>query len=597
MGVDAIITVLVVLGTVGLLAFTRFSADIIFLAGLTVLLVLNILSPAEALAGLANEGMVTVGVLFVVVAGLRETGGITWIAQKVLGHPKSLLRAQTRLVFPVAIFSAFLNNTPIVAMLIPGIAEWAKNHRYSVSKLMIPLSYAAILGGTCTLIGTSTNLVVNGLLLNEISARGTSDADIHPLGMFEIGAVGLPVALIGLGYILLLSRRALPERQTVMSEIDNPREYTIEMTVDPNGPLIGKSIEQAGLRHLSGVFLAEIEREGEIIPAVSPTETLKGNDRLVFVGVVDSVVDLQKIRGLLPATNQVFKLDAPRSRRCLIEVVVSNSCPLIGKSIREGKFRSVYQAAIIAVARNGERIRKKIGDIVLRPGDTLLLETRPSFVEQQRNSRDFFLVSKIENSTPPRHERAWVALIILVGMVVAATVGWMSMLEAAMVAAGLMIITRCCTGAVARRSVDWSVLIVIAASFGIGRALDTTGAAGEIAGAVLSLAQSNPWVALALVYLITTLFTEIITNNAAAVLVFPIALSLSQQLDVNFMPFAICIMMGASASFATPIGYQTNLMVYGPGGYRFGDYFRFGSPLNLIVGVVSVTLAPLIWPF
>lgn len=597
MGVDAIITVLVVLGTVGLLAFTRFSADIIFLAGLTVLLVLNILSPAQALAGLANEGMVTVGVLFVVVAGLRETGGITWIAQKVLGHPKSLLRAQTRLVFPVAIFSAFLNNTPIVAMLIPGIAEWAKNHRYSVSKLMIPLSYAAILGGTCTLIGTSTNLVVNGLLLNEISARGTSDANIHPLGMFEIGAVGLPVALIGLGYILLLSRRALPERQTVMSEIDNPREYTIEMTVDPNGPLIGKSIEQAGLRHLSGVFLAEIEREGEIIPAVSPTETLRGNDRLVFVGVVDSVVDLQKIRGLLPATNQVFKLDAPRSRRCLIEVVVSNSCPLIGKSIREGKFRSVYQAAIIAVARNGERIHKKIGDIVLRPGDTLLLETRPSFVEQQRNSRDFFLVSKIENSTPPRHERAWVALIILVGMVVAATVGWMSMLEAAMVAAGLMIITRCCTGAVARRSVDWSVLIVIAASFGIGRALDTTGAAGEIAGAVLSLAQSNPWVALALVYLITTLFTEIITNNAAAVLVFPIALSLSQQLDVNFMPFAICIMMGASASFATPIGYQTNLMVYGPGGYRFGDYFRFGSPLNLIVGVVSVTLAPFIWPF
>lgn len=597
MGVDAIITVLVVLGTVGLLAFTRFSADIIFLAGLTVLLVLNILSPAQALAGLANEGMVTVGVLFVVVAGLRETGGITWIAQKVLGHPKSLLRAQTRLVFPVAIFSAFLNNTPIVAMLIPGIAEWAKNHRYSVSKLMIPLSYAAILGGTCTLIGTSTNLVVNGLLLNEISARGTSDANIHPLGMFEIGAVGLPVALIGIGYILLLSRRALPERQTVMSEIDNPREYTIEMTVDPNGPLIGKSIEQAGLRHLSGVFLAEIEREGEIIPAVSPTETLRGNDRLVFVGVVDSVVDLQKIRGLLPATNQVFKLDAPRSRRCLIEVVVSNSCPLIGKSIREGKFRSVYQAAIIAVARNGERIRKKIGDIVLRPGDTLLLETRPSFVEQQRNSRDFFLVSKIENSTPPRHERAWVALIILVGMVVAATVGWMSMLEAAMVAAGLMIITRCCTGAVARRSVDWSVLIVIAASFGIGRALDTTGAAGEIAGAVLSLAQSNPWVALALVYLITTLFTEIITNNAAAVLVFPIALSLSQQLDVNFMPFAICIMMGASASFATPIGYQTNLMVYGPGGYRFGDYFRFGSPLNLLVGVVSVTLAPFIWPF
>lgn len=597
MGIDAIIAVLVVLGIVALLALTRYSPDIIFLAGLTVLMVLNILSPAEALAGLANEGMITVGVLFVVVTGLRETGGITWIAQKVLGHPRTLFRAQARLVFPVSLFSAFLNNTPIVAMLIPGIAEWAKNHRYSVSKLMIPLSYAAILGGTCTLIGTSTNLVVNGLLLNELDKQGTSNDHIHQLGMFEIGAIGLPVALLGLGYILLFSRRALPDRQTVMSEMDNPREYTIEMTVDPAGPLIGKSIEQAGLRHLSGVFLAEVEREGEIIPAVSPTEILRGNDRLVFVGVVDSVVDLQKIRGLLPATNQVFKLDAPRSRRCLIEVVVSNSCPLIGKSVREGKFRSVYQAAIIAVARNGERIRRKIGDIVLRPGDTLLLETRPSFVEQQRNSRDFFLVSRVENSTPPQHERAWIALTILIGMVFVATIGWLSMLEAAMVAAGLMIITRCCTGAIARRSVDWSVLLVIAASFGIGRALDTTGAAATIAGGVLSLAQANPWLALALVYLITTIFTEIITNNAAAVLVFPIALALSEQLGVNFMPFAICIMMGASASFATPIGYQTNLMVYGPGGYRFGDYFRFGAPLNLLVGVVSVTLAPFIWPF
>ncbi len=597
MGIDAIIAVLIVLGIVALLALTRYSPDIIFLAGLTVLMVLNILSPAEALAGLANEGMITVGVLFVVVTGLRETGGITWIAQKVLGHPRTLFRAQARLVFPVSLFSAFLNNTPIVAMLIPGIAEWAKNHRYSVSKLMIPLSYAAILGGTCTLIGTSTNLVVNGLLLNELDKQGTSNDHIHQLGMFEIGAIGLPVALLGLGYILLFSRRALPDRQTVMSEMDNPREYTIEMTVDPAGPLIGKSIEQAGLRHLSGVFLAEVEREGEIIPAVSPTEILRGNDRLVFVGVVDSVVDLQKIRGLLPATNQVFKLDAPRSRRCLIEVVVSNSCPLIGKSVREGKFRSVYQAAIIAVARNGERIRRKIGDIVLRPGDTLLLETRPSFVEQQRNSRDFFLVSRVENSTPPQHERAWIALTILIGMVFVATIGWLSMLEAAMVAAGLMIITRCCTGAIARRSVDWSVLLVIAASFGIGRALDTTGAAATIAGGVLSLAQANPWLALALVYLITTIFTEIITNNAAAVLVFPIALALSEQLGVNFMPFAICIMMGASASFATPIGYQTNLMVYGPGGYRFGDYFRFGAPLNLLVGVVSVTLAPFIWPF
>jgi di/tricarboxylate transporter len=334
-----------------------------------------------------------------------------------------------------------------------------------------------------------------------------------------------------------------------------------------------------------------------VLPAVAPQEQLLAHDRLVFVGVVESVVDLQRIRGLKPATDQVFKLDAPRSERVLLEAVVSNSCPLIGMTIRDGQFRTTYNAVVIAVARNGERIRKKIGDIILRPGDTLLLEAPPSFSEQQRNSRDFFLVSAIRGSTPPRHERVAISLAILGAMVAIVTIGLVSMLQGALLAAGAMLLTRCCSASEARASIDFQLLIVIAGAFGIGRALATSGAANVVAHTLTGWAGSNPLIALAAIYGVTMLFTEMITNNAAAVLVFPIAIATAGDLNVNPMPFVVAIMMAASASFSTPIGYQTNLMVYGPGGYRFTDYFRIGIPLNCLMWLTTVLIAPLIWPF
>lgn len=574
----------------GVLVCTRISADVVFLGGLTLLLATSILEPGEALKGLANEGMVTVGVLFVVVAGLRETGAVTWLVDRLLGRPQSVLGAQVRIMAPVSVLSALLNNTPVVAMMIPGITDWARKRGLSVSKLLLPLSYAAILGGTCTLIGTSTNLVVNGLYKSEYP-------ELSGLGMFEITKVALPCAVLGMTYLLLFSRWLIPDRRPAISTTDDPREYTVEMLVEPNSGLVGQTIEQAGLRHLSGMYLAEIDRSGRILPAVGPQERLEAGDRLVFVGVVESVVDLQRIRGLTPATDQVFKLDAPRSERCLIEAVVSDSCPLIGMTIRDGQFRSVYNAAVIAVARNAQRIQKKIGDIMLQSGDTLLLEANPAFATQQRNSRDFFLVSRIENSRPPRHDRAVIAWGILLAMVGVVTLQLVSLMTAAMVAAGLMVLTRCCRATEARANVDWSVLLVIAATFGIGEALKKTGAAGAMATHLVDLAGEDPWLTLAAIYFVTMLFTEMITNNAAAVLVFPIAIAAAAELDVNVMPFIITIMMAASASFSTPIGYQTNLMVYGPGGYRFVDYLRVGIPLNLLMWITTVLLVPRIWSF
>jgi di/tricarboxylate transporter len=581
-------TIAVLLLTLGLLAWGKTSPAAIMWGAVALLLGAGILNERSALAGLANEGMVTVAILYLVGAGVTETGAIDFIAHRVLGSPKSPTVAVARLMLPTAAISAFINNTPLVAMLIPIVGDWAKKNRIPVSKLMLPLSYAAILGGTCSLIGTSTNLIISGLYVKQFG---------KPLEMFTISWVGIPATLAGCAFVILVGKRLLPDRTPALSQLTDPRQYTVEMLVDESSPMVGKTIEEAGLRHLPGVYLAEIDRDGMVLPAVSPDERLRKNDRLVFVGVVDSVVDLQRTRGLVPATDQVFKLSEPRSQRCLIEAVVSNTCSLVGKTIRDARFRSHYNAVVLAVARNGERLSGKIGDIQMTTGDTLLLEGHPSFVETHRNSRDFFLVSQLQNSQPRSYERAGYALAIVVGMIAAAGFGWLPMLHAAVIAAALMILTRCVTVEGARKYLNADVLLAISASFAISEALEKTGAARMIAESITSLAAGNPWGTLAMIYLGTVLVTEAVTNNAAAALMFPLAIKAAEALGVNHFPFVIIVMVAASAGFATPIGYQTNLMVYGPGGYKFSDYVKIGVPLDILVGIIAVLIAPLVWPF
>tara|TARA_R110002095_G_scaffold137217_1_gene118930 strand:+ start:2236 stop:4011 length:1776 start_codon:yes stop_codon:yes gene_type:complete len=584
-----VVTFLVLGGVVGSLTFLRAGADTILMGGLTILVVSGVVQAKDAVAGFANEGLIAVAFLFVVSEGIRQTGGVAFTGQQLLGRPRSLTDAQARVMFPSALLSAFLNNTPVVAMMMPVISDWAKKMRISISHLMLPLSYAAILGGLCTLVGTSTTLVVDGLL---------QDHDNHPgLSMFEIAWIGVPVMIIGLLYLLVFSRWLLPERKPAITPMDDPREYTVEMIVEPGCPLIGKTIEQAGLRHLPGMYLMEIDRRDEVIAAVSSNERLAANDQLVFVGVVESVIDLQKIPGLKPATDQLFKLSGPRSERCLIEAVVSDSFRFINMSIRTAKFRANYNAAVIAVARNGQRINKKIGDIELQRGDTLLIEAHPSFIDQQRNSREFFLVSQVEDSTPPRHERAWIARTILLAMILMVAIFNVKMIVAAMVAAGLMTATRCCSATEAKRSIDWGVLITIAAGLGIGRAIENSGAATTIASAFIGMANNSPLIVLSMLSFITLIFTNLITAKATATLIFPITVAAASSLNVDLMPFVITLIISAASCFATPIGYQTNMMVFGPGGYKYGDYLRIGGPLTLIVWILTVIIVPLAWPF
>lgn len=568
---------------------TAISVDIILFAGLAVIFILGIIPAEEALSGFSNEGMLTVAALYIVAAGLKETGAIHFIVQKVMGDARTVKKAQLRIMSPVMVMSAFLNNTPIVASFIPALERWSRISQIPVSKILIPLSYAAILGGTCTLIGTSTNLIINGLMIEE--------ASIRLIGLFEPALIGIPCAIAGFIYLFVFGDKLLPVRGSSLDTFKDPREYTIEMIVKEDSALSEKTIEEAGLRNLPGLFLIEIQRNKRAIPAVGPYEKLRSKDRLIFTGIVDSIIDLQQISGLEPATEQVFKLNAPRNERKMIEAVVSRSNPLVGRTIRGGKFRDRYDAVVLAVSRSGERINEKIGDITLKSGDVLLLESHPNFVNKYRNSSDYFLVSPIEDSSPVTYEKAWIAGLSLSAMVILASTGILSMLQAAIVAGGLLLITKCFRYSSALESVDWRVLIAIASALGLGSALEYTGVAEHLASNLLGLSGENPVLALFLTYLATWLLTEMITNNAAAVLIFPVAFSLAQSMGVDFIPFAMVMIVAASSSFSTPIGYQTNLMVYGPGGYKFTDYVKIGLPLNLIVAVIAVSLIPYIWNF
>ena len=587
---DIAFTLLVVLGVVASLIHNRLPADAAMLGALLVLLLGGVVTVPQALAGFANPGLVTVALLYVVAAALRDTGAIYWLSHRLLGQPGSSSSAQARLLFPTALLSAFLNNTTVVAMMIPAVQEWAQRFRLSLSQLLMPLSFAAILGGTCTLIGTSTNLVVDGLW----QQRGYTGFSV-----FELAWVGVPLMLAGSLFMLVFAPRLLRERQSPVAQAENAREYRVEMSVRDHSPLTGKTIQQAGLRNLSHGYLIEIERGTELYTAVGPERTIQAGDVLTFVGAPECALELQRINGLVPAHGGAHKLSLYHHQRCLVEVVIGADFPGLNQTVKDGKFRTRYQAAILSISREGQRLAGKVGETVLRVGDTLLLETGEDFVEQYRYQRDFLLVSPLRDSTPPDFARAPLAIAILVLMVIINLLGWLSVVEAAALAVAGLLLSGCVSVNRARLNVSLNlqVLLVIGAAFGLGTAMESSGAASWLVQNLFGAGLPQPWVALVLVYLVTTLFTEVITNNAAAVLMFPIAMGIAEQLGVSPLPFVFAIMFAASASFMTPLGYQTNLMVMGPGGYRFSDYLRLGVPLSLLAAVVTLGLIPLVWPF
>ncbi len=589
MTVEIIITLAVVVGVLVLLSASRLETDVVLVGAMIALTLSGVLKPDQALQGFASSGVMTIAALYIVVAGLRETGAMSWISRWVLGRPRSLMVAQSKLIAVTSVLSAVINNTPVVALFIPVAQEWSARFGYSISKLLMPMNHMVILAGMCTLIGTSTNLIVNSLLVKAVPDSG--------LSLFSLIWIGLPLTCIGFVYMLVAPRWLLPDRQGPVEQLENAREYSVEARVVPNGPLVGRSIAEVGLRSMKYAFVLEIARGERLLTAVRPDEVLLANDRVTFVGVVDAVNELRRIPGLVVAEDQTFQLNLRHAQRCLVEIVLAPSSPMVGHTMRESGFRSAYNAAVISISRDGARLAGKIGEVRLRAGDTMLIEADHGFVERQKYNRDFLLVSSLQDSTPPDFARAPLAFLILLLMLVIATLEWIPLFQASFIAAGLMVATRCVTLSVARRSIEYPVLVGIAASFALGFALAESGAADLLAGWMGAIAKGDPFWALVVLYVVTVIVTELITNNAAGVLMFPIAMAVAHAGNSSFLPYVVVVMVGASAGFITPIGYQTNLMIYGPGGYRWMDYVRFGTPLSIVIGIATVLIVPRVWPF
>lgn len=550
----------------------------------------GVLSPIETFSGFANPVVAAIGALFIVSAALRETGALEMTLGRVLGRYAGTRRSLLRITVPVAALSAFLNNAPIVSMMTPTLIDWARRNRISASQFLIPLSYASILGSLTTVIGTSTILTIVGLV---------DQAGLEPWGFFEPAPVGLLIATAGILYLLFIAPGRLPDHIEAVEELDDrSREYTAAMRVTEGSSLGGQTVEEAALRNLPGLFLVEIDRGARLITPVGPDQILEIGDILVFAGVVSTIIDLQRMRGLEPAAPEELLQSLPGGRnRPMVEAVVSGSSPLIGQSVKQSNFRSVYDAVVIAVHRNAERVQGKIGDIVLRPGDTLLMQCAPEFMRLHRNSRDFYLASELAGATPPAFDRARVSLGILTAMVLAVSVGGIHISISAFVAVAALIGTRCISSSQARDAVDWSVLITIGCGLGIANAMTQSGAAHFVAqGLVASVGHLGPIATLIVIYLLCLVMAETLHHNAAVAIMFPIALAASNQLGVDSRPFVMTVAIASACAFAFPVSYQTHLIVYGAGGYRFRDFMRVGIPLDLVCAAVALTAIPWIWP-
>jgi di/tricarboxylate transporter len=607
MSFPLIITLLVVVGLIVGLAIEKWPPEIVMLAALLMLVCFQVVPLKDALQGFSNPAMLTIAGLFVIGGGLQATGAVEYLSRWLLGKPKQgtpLLR----LIGPVAALSSFMNNTPLVAFFMPIFVHVARKLRVSPSKLLIPLSYAAVLGGTCTLIGTSTNFVIDGAL---------RAANMPGLGMWEMAWIGVPVTIVGLLYLVTVGQRLLPDRTDLLEYAEShPREYTLELIVRPACPLIGQTIRQSGLRELPGIYLYAIERERTRISPVSPDQPIQVDDILCFSGVVSTILDAQRIRGLEPVEHHPMvdkylaepesdsrdsleglpPRPAPRSGSILCEAVISPTSPLIGTTVKATDFRSRYNASIVAVHRSGEKLQQKIGQILLTAGDTLLIDAPDDFTKRWRNSRDFILVSGLEDSAPVAHRQAWVSLIIFLGVVIGMTCFTEQATLVALSGATLTILLGCISAREAQRAIDLPVLLLIATALGVSKALDSSGAAEWIATHLLAWAQPFGKVAvLAVIVLITGLLTELLSNNACAALMGVLGMATAQQLGMDPRPVLIAVAATSSYGFATPIGYQTNLMVLGPGGYRMSDYLKVGIPLDIICWTLTVLVVASVW--
>ncbi len=584
-GLDAWITIVTVLGMFTILLFTKWRSDLVFLGAIGVLFVTGVLDAKDAFSGFSSTSVVTVGVLFVVVAGLMHTGVLQWIVKHLLGTPDSYAKAVTRLMLPVAMLSSFLSNTTVVTLFVSIVKMWSKKLGVSPSKLLIPLSYASGMGGVCTLIGTPPNLIISGLYEEKTGVAMNILATTIP-GLFCL-AVGV--------LSVIAMRRLLPDRKAPESAFESTGDYTVELLVPSDNPYIGKTLGKAGLVHVNGGSLIKVYHFDDAQAANLEDEFIMGGDRLVYAGQIDEILEIANSHQLVSADHHIFTMSEVDKNRPLRTAYVDFGSSLIGKTIGGSSFEKDNDVILAAVARSGERIDEAPRNVVLRAGDTLLLVC-PKHLNVEASAMKSDLHFFDSDDVPNIGRGTLVSTAIMIAMVTLSAFNIIPLLQCAFLAAAAMLICRCCNMEQAMRSINWEILMVFAGSAVLGLAIQKTGLAEWLANGILDVCGTNPIVVMTAVCLVGTFVTEFISNTAAGAMFFPIMYEAAEKLGYEPFPFLIALMISVSSSFATPIGSPTHMLVYGPGGYRFSDFMRIGLLMNIIILAANIFIVNIVYP-
>ena len=587
LSIYAWITMLVIISIFVVMARSRIPAEIAFLGALTVLLVTGVVTEEEGMAGFGSEPVVVHAAFFVIIAGLMQTGVLYWLTKNVLGDPKNYNNALLRLMVPTSILAALLNSVNVVALFIDAVKIWSRKLNISPSKLLLPLSYAATLGGMCTLLGNSSNLVVAGLYLNKTG---------QAINIFEPLIPGIILTIVGVVMVMLL-QRYIPPRRTAEQSFETTSDYTVELLVPTDNPAVGETVSDAGLYNVKGGSLVEIVRfDREIIMPVPKDEWVLGGDRLIYAGQINEILELKRTHGLAAADKHVWSINDIDTKRKMRTAYVTFGSELIGKSMAQSDFEQKNNVALVAVARQGNRVKGQPREILLEAGDTLLLECPPKndnqLEEMNRRTLTFF----DSHFVPQLGPKTITSAIILVLMFLISSMHLMPLMASTMLAAGLMMLFGCCRISGVTKYIEWELLLILGATVVFSVAITKTGIADTIANQVLTMCGRNPYVVMAVMCLLASLVSEFVSDVGSSAVFFPIMFQQADMLGCNPMPFIMSLMLSVTISFASPLGSNTHMLIYGPGSFRFTDFARLGIVMHIVLLAITLILVNIIYP-
>ena len=597
MSIDIIIVLFIILLAFVLFVSETLPMDVVALTVLSMLLITGQLTPAEGISGFSNPAVITIAILFVLSHALQKTGVLEYLVIKINQLvSRSLVIGLAVYLVSIALASALVNNTAIVAIFMPVTIRMAEKYHISPSKVLMPLSYAAILGGTLTLIGTSTNLLVNSIFVKS--------GPYTPLGMFEFSRYGIFLLVVGLTYVVLIAYRILPSR-TVTSSLTKSYHmggYLTELKIGDDSPLLGGTTLDRQISQNYDVTILGIQRNKKLLSTNLRETPLEKGDILLVRGSVENFFRMKEVEQVYMLTDEKLNQEElTKEENLLVECLVTNQSELVGQSLKEANFRRRFGSFVLAIRREGDILRKKIAHVILRAFDTLLVYGSREKIREMRDSGGFIVLTELERSLR-KHRFWWLSIIVIIGAVLLAALSLVPILKGVIIGLAILLVARVITPLEAYNAINWQIIVLIGCLIPLGIAIQSSGTAIMIGNTMVNLLQFVPEYQqaiflLAMIYLVAMILTEVSSNAATAIIMTPIALAASAKLGLDPRPFIFAICFAASASFITPIGYQTNLMVYGPGGYKFSDYIRVGLPLSITLWVMAVILIPMLWPF